>query len=87
MRKERHLSPSQTARQIFKSVYVRADWDDRIDEIIANYNKMSHPHAKLIAGRLAKMKYRADVKEFCYPLRAQTKAKKMKHFTKVKGYV
>lgn len=85
MRKERVLTPSQTARQIFSVYDYSAEAREHIENVIARYSQMSHPHAKIIAGRLAKKLYRADVKEFLYPLKAQSHAKEMAHYNKIKG--
>lgn len=85
MRKERVLTPSQTARQIFNVYNYSVEAREHIENIIARYSQMSHPHAKIIAGRLAKKLYRADVKECLYPLKAQSHAKGMFHYSKIKG--
>ena len=85
MRKERALTPSQTARQIFRIYDYSAETRGHIENVITKYNQISHPHAKSIAGRLAKKLYRADRKEFGYPLKAQSHAKEMAHYSKIKG--
>ena len=81
MRKEKVLTPSQTARQIFSVYNYSAEAREYIEIAIAKYNQMSHPHAKIIANRLAKKMHRANVKEFGYPLKAQTKAKNIRYFS------
>ena len=85
MKKERVLTPSQTAKQIFSVYNYSAEAREYIEIAIAKYNQMSHPHAKIIANRLAKKLYRADVKECRYSLKAQSHAKGMAHYSKIKG--
>ena len=85
MRKERVLTPSQTARQIFRIYDYSVETRRHIENVITSYNQMSHPYAKIIASRLAKKLYRADRKEFGYPLKAQSHAKGMAHYNKIKG--
>ena len=85
MRKERVLTPSQTAKQIFSVYNYSAEAREYIEIAIAKYNQMSHPHAKIIANRLAKKLYRADRKEFGYPIKAQAYARKMAHYNKIKN--
>ena len=85
MRKVRALTPSQTARQIFSIYDYSVGTREHIENVITKYNQISHPHAKIIAGRLAKKLYRADRKEFGYPLKAQSHAKGMVHYSKIKG--
>ena len=85
MKRERVLTPSQTARQIFRDYDYAVEAREHIENIIAKYSEMLHPHAKLLAKRLAKKLYRADIKECCYPLKAQSHAKKMAHYSKIKG--
>ena len=85
MRKARVLTPSQIAKQIFRTYDYSVEARKRIETIIAKYSQMSHPHAKIIAGRLAKKLYRADVKECRYSLKAQSHAKGMAHYSKIKG--
>ena len=85
MRKERALTPSQTARQIFRIYDYSVETRRHIENVITTYNQMSHPYAKIIASRLAKKLYRADVKECRYFLKAQSHAKGMAHYSKIKG--
>ena len=85
MRREKVLTPSQTAKQIFSVYNYSAEAREYIEIAIAKYNQMSHPHAKIIANRLAKKLYRADVKEYRYSLKAQSHAKGMAHYSKIKG--
>ena len=82
MRKVRVLTPSQTARQIFSTYDYSVEARERIETIIAKDSQMSHPYAKILADRLAKKLYRADIKECRYPLKAQSYAKGMAHITK-----
>lgn len=63
MRKERFLTPSQTARYIFRTYDNSAKERERIENAIETYSQMTHPHAKIIARRLAKKLYRAKDKE------------------------
>ena len=53
MRKERVLTPSQVARQIFRIYDYSVGTREHIENVITKYNQISHPHAKIIAGRLA----------------------------------
>ena len=85
MRKERVLTPSQTARQIFRAYDYSIEARELIENVITRYNQMSHPHAKIIANRLAKKLHRADIKEFGYPIKAQAYARKMAHYNKIKN--
>lgn len=85
MRKERVLTPSQTARQIFSTYDYSVEARERIETIIAKDSQMSHPYAKILASRLAKKLYRADIKEFGYPIKAQAYARKMAHYNKIKN--
>ena len=85
MRREKVLTPSQTAKQIFRSYDYSVESREHIENIIARYSQMSHPHAKIIANRLAKKLYRADRKEFGYPTKAQAYARKMAHYNKIKN--
>ena len=85
MKKERVLTPSQTARQIFRTYDYSVEAREHMENVIARYNQMSHPYAKIIADRLAKKLYRADVKECRYSLKAQSHAKGMAHYSKIKG--
>ena len=85
MKKERVLTPSQTAKQIFSVYNYSAEAREYIEIAIAKYNQMSHPHAKIIANRLAKKLHRADAKECRYSLKAQSHAKGMAHYSKIKG--
>ena len=85
MIKERVLTPSQVARQIFRIYDYSVGTREHIENVITSYSQMSHPHAKIIANRLAKKLYRADRKEFGYPLKAQSHAKGMVHYSKIKG--
>ena len=82
MKKVRVLTPSQTVRQIFSTYDYSVEARERIENVITRYNQMFHPHAKIIANRLAKKLYRADVKECRYSLKAQSHAKGMAHITK-----
>ena len=85
MRKEKVLTPSQVARQIFRIYDYSVVTREHIENVITKYSQMSHPHAKIIAIRLAKKLYRADVKECRYSLKAQSPAKGMAHYSKIKG--
>ena len=85
MRKVRALTPSQVARQIFRIYDYSVGTREHIENVITSYSQMSHPHAKIIANRLAKKLYRADVKECRYSLKAQSHAKGMAHYSKIKG--
>ena len=85
MRKERVLTPSQVARQIFRIYDYSVGTREHIENVITKYNQISHPHAKIIAGRLAKKLRRADIKECRYSLKAQSHAKGMAHYSKIKG--
>ena len=85
MKKERVLTPSQTARLIFSTYDYSVEARKRIENAIAWYNQLSHPYAKIIADRLAKKLYRTDVKECRYSLKAQSHAKGMAHYSKIKG--
>ena len=85
MRKERVLTPSQVARQIFRIYDYSVGTREHIENVITKYNQISHPHAKIIAGRLAKKLHRADVKECRYPLKAQSHAKGVAHYNEIKG--
>ena len=87
MRREKVLTPSQTAKQIFRGYDYSVESREHIENIIARYSQMSHPHAKIIANRLAKKLYRADRKEFGYPTKAQAYAKKMSRYNKIKIYI
>ena len=84
MRKVRFLTPSQIARQIFRIYDYSVGTREHIENVITRYNQISHPHAKIIADRLAKKLYRADVKECRYSLKAQSHAKGMAHYSKIK---
>ena len=85
MNKERVLTPSQTARQIFSTYDYSVEARERIETIIAKDSQMSHPYAKILASRLAKKLYRANRKESSYPLKAQSHAKGMAHYNEIKG--
>ena len=85
MKKVRFLTPSQAAKQTFSTYDYSVEAREHIENVIAKYSEMLHPHAKLLAKRLAKKLYRADVKECRYPLKAQFHAKKMAHYSKIKG--
>ena len=85
MRKVRALTPSQTARQIFSIYDYSVGTRKHIENVITSYNQMSHPYAKIIANRLANKLCRADVKECRYSLKAQSHAKGMAHYSKIKG--
>ena len=85
MRKERVLTPSQVARQIFRIYDYSVGTREHIENVITRYSQMSHPHAKIIAYRLAKKLYRVDVKECRYSLKVQSHAKGMAHYNEIKG--
>ena len=85
MRKERVLTPSQVARQIFRIYDYSVGTREHIENVITRYSQMSQQHTKIIAYRLAKKLYRADVKECRYSLKVQSHAKGMAHYSKIKG--
>ena len=86
MKKDRWTTkPSKLAKQIFNNYKYSIEKRAYIETIIKQYSESSYPYRKIVAMRLAKKLHRADIKEFGYPIKAQTKAN-FSYFSKIYSY-